>query len=93
MRKQKNYIRYCIPSEDGERPKLHYQPGALFADETIEGLIKLGKILRQIYNRLISEGWIIDHNKGLFVSPDGVNHALRKNKKFESLPEENEKAL
>jgi hypothetical protein len=58
----------CIPAEDDE-PISDIPAGRHFSQETIDSLIKLGNVLRPIYNRLISEGYsIID---GRLIAPDG----------------------
>ncbi len=45
----------CRPGQDSKFNDFHYQPGYLFPDETISGLIELGDILRKIHNRMVSE--------------------------------------
>jgi len=63
-----NKFLFFTPIDTGtyknESPK-----GSHFSQQTIDGLIKLGYSLRQIHNRLISEGYsIID---GQLIAPDG----------------------
>jgi len=82
MKKQK--IIRCIPAENNETPGLHYQPGALLANETMERLIELGKMLRPIYDRLVSEGWTIDAQNEVVISPNGEVYTSERTEKFES---------
>jgi hypothetical protein len=64
----KTKILRCIPDDDDE-PIPEIPDGCHFSQETIDSLIKLGTVLRPIYNRLISEGYsIID---GKLIAPDG----------------------
>lgn len=48
------------------------KPKHIFTDEEIESLKELGDVLRDIHNRLISEGWVI--KGGVFISPDGISY-------------------
>jgi hypothetical protein len=58
----------CIPA-DNDEPLPDVPAGCYFSQETIDSLIKLGNVLRPIYNRLVSEGYsIID---GKLIAPDG----------------------
>ena len=42
----------------------------IFTDEEINSLVEYGEVLRDIHNRLVSEGWVI--KGGVFTSPDGI---------------------
>lgn len=73
---ERKKIRHCIPTEDDEDFINDIPPGCHFSQDTLNGLIGLGQILRKIHNRLIGEGYsIID---GTLVSPSGETLYERK---------------
>jgi len=61
------------PLTDSEKKTLK-ESGEIFSDEAIQSLCDLGNVLYDIRQRMISEGWKIDHNQGIWISPDGVSY-------------------
>jgi hypothetical protein len=57
----------CSNKESLGCPSLGVEENVL-PEETIKAMIRLGGILRDIHNRLISEGYII--NNGVIIKPD-----------------------
>ena len=53
--------------------KATYQP---LSEETVQSVLELGDVLKQIYRRLVSEGYIF--RNGQIIKPDNTNDGGQK---------------
>ncbi|MEI6480433.1 MAG: hypothetical protein WCO12_02850 [bacterium] len=57
-----------IPLKNGKMDELTYESvphnnASLLTDDTMKSLVELGEVLREIHNRLVSEGYTIENGK------------------------------
>jgi hypothetical protein len=57
------------PTNNQTPTKQAYQP---LSEETVQSVLELGDLLRQIHRRLLSEGYVI--RNGQILKPDNTNN-------------------
>ncbi len=65
---------FSLKPSDGPKKKTQTESGHIFSDEAMQNIIDFGNVLYGIRKRMISEGWKIDHKKGIWISPEGVSY-------------------
>jgi len=60
------------PNHNTDLTKPAYQP---LSEETVQSVLELGQVLRQIYRRLVSEGYVI--RNGQIFKPDDPNNGAK----------------